>query len=62
MNKIKEPQNICLIILIFSLKGLVILQQEKRGQVNTTETERFNSIFYKPEPANKQHTNQSVLI
>jgi len=48
-------------ILLFSLKGLEILHQKRRGQVNTIVTEHFNSIFFhKSGPANKQHTYQSI--
>ena len=48
------------ILLLFSLKGLEILHQEKRGQVKTMVMEYFNSIlFHKSRPANKQHTNHS---
>jgi hypothetical protein len=36
--------------LLFSLKGLEILHQERRGQVN------------KSGPANKQHTYQSITF
>jgi hypothetical protein len=47
--------------LLFSLKGLDILDQERRGQAKTIKMEHFNEIlFYKFRPANKQHTNQSV--
>ena len=47
--------------LLFSLKGLEILNQERRGQVNTIVMEHFNSIlFHKSAPANKQHTSQSI--
>ena len=45
--------------LLFSLKGLEILHQERRGQVKTIVMEHFNDIlFHKSGPANKQHTNQ----
>jgi hypothetical protein len=48
--------------LLFSLKGLEILHQERRGQVKTIVMEHFNGIlFHKSGPANKQHTNQSII-
>jgi len=47
--------------LLFSLHGLEILHQERRGQVNTIVMEHFNSIlFHKSEPVNKRHTYQSI--
>ena len=47
--------------LLFSLKGLGILHQERRGQVKTIVLERFNGIlFHKSVPAYKQHTNQLI--
>ena len=47
------------IILIFFLKGLDILHQERRGQVNIIVMDHFNSIlFHKSGTANKQHTFQ----
>jgi hypothetical protein len=47
--------------LLFSLKGLEILHQERIGQVKTIVMEHFNGIlFHKSRPANKQHTNQSI--
>ena len=47
--------------LIFSLKGLEILHQERRGQVKTMAKEHFKSIiFHRSGPANKQHTYQSI--
>jgi len=47
--------------LLFSLKGLEILHHKRRGQVKTIVMEHFNGIlFHKSEPANKQHTNQSI--
>jgi hypothetical protein len=46
--------------LLFSLKGLEILFQERRGQVKTLLMEHFNILFHKSGPANKQHTNQSI--
>jgi hypothetical protein len=51
------------ITLLFSLKGLETLHQERRGQVKTTVIEYFNSIlFHKPGLANKQHTYQSIKL
>ena len=45
--------------LLFSLKRLEIVHQERRGQVKTIVMEHFNDIlFNKSGPANKQHTNQ----
>ena len=47
--------------LLFSLKLLEILDQERRGQVKTIVMEHVNGIlFHKSRPANKQHTNQSI--
>ena len=49
--------------LLFSLKVLEILHQERRAglHVKTTEMEYFNGIlFHKSGPANKQHTNQTT--
>ena len=47
--------------LLFSLIGLEILHQERRGKVKTIAMELFNSIlFHKSGPANKQYTNQSI--
>ena len=47
------------VILIFSLKGLEILDQERR-RMKTIEMEHLNGIlFHNSEPANKQHTNHS---
>ena len=49
------------ITLLFSLKGLEILHQERRGQENPIVMEHFNIIpFYKSGPANKQHNYESV--
>ena len=46
-------------LLLFSLKGIKILHQERRGQVKTMAIEHFNGIlFHKCGPANKQHTNK----
>jgi hypothetical protein len=42
--------------LLFSLKELKILHQERKGQVETTVMEHF----HKSGPANKQLTNQSI--
>ena len=47
--------------LLFSLNGLEIVHQERRGQVKTIVMEHLNILFYKPGPANKQHTNQSII-
>jgi hypothetical protein len=60
MKMWKENGNIT--TLFFSLKGLEILHQEGRGQVKTMVMEHFNGIlFHKSGPANKQHTNQSII-
>jgi hypothetical protein len=41
--------------LLFSLKGIEILHQEIRGQVNTVVIGHFKRfLFHKSEPANKQ--------
>jgi hypothetical protein len=49
--------------LLFSLKGLQILHQERRGQVKTIVMKHFNSmLFHKSGPANKQHANQSIYL
>jgi hypothetical protein len=49
-------------ILLFSLKELDILHQERREQMNTTVMEHFNSIlFHKSRSANTQHTYQSII-
>ena len=49
--------------LLFSLKGLEILHQERRGQVKIMVMGHFNCIlFHKSEPANKQHTTQSINV
>ena len=49
------------ITLLFSLKRLETLYQERRGQVKTIVMEHFNGIlFYKFGPAKKQHTNNSI--
>ena len=43
--------------ILFSLKRLEIVHQERRGQVKTMVIEDFNGIlFHKSLPANKQHT------
>ena len=45
--------------LLFSLKELVFLHQERRGQVKTIVMGHFNDIlFHESGPANKQHTIQ----
>jgi hypothetical protein len=50
-------------LLLFSLKVLEILHQERRGQVKSVVKEQFNSIlFYKTGPANKQHINQPTIL
>ena len=47
--------------LLFSMKGLEILHQERRGQVKTIVMENFNGIlFHKSGIANEQYTKQSV--
>ena len=47
--------------LSLSRKGLEILHPEKREQLNTEVMEHFNSIIFdKSEPANKQHTYQTI--
>ena len=44
--------------LLFSLKGLGILHQERRGQVKPVIMEHFNGIlFHMFGPVNKQYTN-----
>ena len=49
--------------LLFSLKKLEIVHQEKRRQVKTIVMEHFNGIlFHKSGPAIKQHTNHQSLI
>ena len=49
--------------LLFSLKGLEILHQERRVQVKTIVMEHLNGIlFHKSGPANKQHTNQQTRV
>ena len=49
--------------LLFSLKGLEIFHQQRRGQVNTILMEHFTGIlFQKSDPANEQHTNHSLLL
>ena len=44
--------------LLFSLKGLDNLHQERKGQVNTIVMKQFNSILFH-KSVNKQHTYQS---
>ena len=47
--------------LLFSLKRLVILHQERTGQVSTIVMEHFKSIlFHKSGSGNKQHTYESM--
>ena len=49
--------------LLFSLKILEIVHQERGGQVKTIVMEHFNGIlFHKSGPANKQHTNQPTIL
>jgi hypothetical protein len=49
--------------LLFFLKGLEILHQERRGQGKTIVMENFNGIlFHKSGPANKQNTNQPISL
>ena len=64
--KADEPQNGMKIwkgmgsttTLLFFLKGLDILHQERRGKEKTIVLEHFNGIlFHKSRHANKQHTN-----
>ena len=45
---------------LFSLKGLEILHQERRVEVNTMVMEHFNSILFL-NSADKQHTSQSII-
>ena len=48
--------------LLFSLKGLEILHQERSRQMNITVKEQFNSIlFQKSGPVKKQHINQFYI-
>jgi hypothetical protein len=48
--------------LLYSLKRLEIVHQERRGQVKTIVMEHFNCIlFHKSGPVNKQHTNQPTF-
>ena len=50
------------ITFVFSLKGLKILYQDRREQVDTIVMDQFKSIlFNKPGPANKQHIYQSII-
>ena len=46
--------------LLFSLKGLQMLHQERRGHVNTLVIEHSNILFHKFGPAKNQHTCQLV--
>ena len=49
--------------LLFSLKVIGILHQEKRGQVYIIVMEHFDDIlFNKSGLANKQHTYQSICL
>jgi hypothetical protein len=49
--------------LLFYLKGLEILHQEKRGQVKNIIMEYLNGILYhKSGPANKQHTTRFIIF
>jgi len=49
--------------LLFSLKRLKIVHQERREQVKSIVMEHFNGIlFHKSRPANKQHTNQPTNL
>ena len=58
----KGNGNTTLLLLLFSLKGLGILHEERRGQVNTIIMEHFNRILLnKSGPAKKQHTNHSSI-
>ena len=47
-------------ILVFRLKGLEILHQERRGQVNTVIEHLNRILFYKSRCVTKQHTYQSI--
>ena len=48
--------------LLFSLKGLEIIYQERRGRVKTIVMEHFNGIiFHNSGPADRQHTNDSLI-
>ena len=48
--------------LLFSLKGLEIVHEERRGQGKIIVMGHFNVIlFHKSGPVNKQHTNYSSL-
>ena len=52
------PRCVRTITLLYSLKGLEILHQERRGKVKTIVMEDFYGIlFHKSRPANKQNTN-----
>ena len=49
--------------LLFSLKGLKMLHQERRGQVKSIVMKHFNFIlFHKSGPANKLHANHSLTV
>jgi hypothetical protein len=56
----QEHKDVNTTTLLFSLKGLEILYQERRGQLNTIVMEHFNSILLQSRPANKQYTYQST--
>ena len=59
----KKMGIIIFITLLFSLKGLEILHQERRGQVNTIVIWQLNSIlFHKSGSASKQHSYQSINL
>ena len=47
--------------LLFSLKGLEILLQARRGEVKTSVGHFKSILFHKSGLANKQHTYQSVI-
>jgi hypothetical protein len=49
--------------LLFSLKILEIVHQERRGQVKTILMEHFDGILFdKSGPANKQYTNGYFVV
>ena len=49
-------------ISLFSMNGLEILRQERRGKLKSMLMERFNGIlFHKSGPASKRNTNNHVL-
>ena len=47
--------------LLFSLKGLEILHQERRGQVKTHNNGILHNLFHKSGSAKKQHTKQQCI-